>query len=463
MADLPDLEQLKSQIGSQCVSTSPDDVARHSYDAWPVAAKWKSQGKTPMRPDAVVRPQRRKDVSKVLKWASEKGVPVTPWGAGSAVTGAPLSAQGGLSLDLSQLIATIEINNTNHTVRVEAGKRGDTLEHELNAKGFTLNHSPQSLGRSTVGGWLATRSSGQFSSRWGSIEDLCQSFTIALPNGDLVPFPSVPRASAGPDLRHLFLGSEGVLGVILDVTLRIFEIPETRVYETLRFDKLEHGLDTLRRIMQSGLRPFLLRLYDSDEAPHAVKDATMTQPLLFIGCEGFKAIADAELKVCQQLGAKVQAERCGGGAVEAWMERRFDFSAVEEILNTPGGFAETIEIASGWDRIHLVYRDMKQALSPLADEVFGHFSHAYTHGTSLYLILLGSCADDDAAEKRLLKIWDIAMRRCLACGAAISHHHGVGYARRKFIQPYWGQAFEILKEIKRAVDPNGIMNPGKFV
>lgn len=458
-----DFDQLKSLIDPQCISSNLEDVARHSYDAWSVAVKWKRQGKAPMAPDAVVRPQRREDVGLVLKWASEQGVPVTPWGAGSAVTGAPLPAQGGISLDLSELNCTIEINETNYTVRVEAGKMGDALERELNTKGFTLNHSPQSLDRSTVGGWLATRATGQFSSRWGGIEDLCQSFTVALPNGDLVPMPDAPRASVGPDLRHLFMGSEGVLGVIIDVTLRMFEIAETRLYETFRFDKLENGLEALRRMMQSGLRPFLLRLYDANEAPHAVKDVSLKQPILFVGCEGWKQIATAEMNLCQQIGAEANGKQLGGGAVEAWMERRFDFSAIEEVLNRPGGFAETIEVASGWDRIHHVYREMKESLVPLADEVLGHFSHAYTHGTSLYLILLGSCEDDEAAEKRLLEIWDTAMHQCLACGAAISHHHGVGYVRRKFIQSYWGQAYEILKGLKRVVDPNGIMNPGKLV
>ena len=455
-------EQLKALLGADRVSTDPADIADHSYDAWPVAVKWRAQNKVPLGPDAVVRPHTVEEVSLLCQWASSSVTPLTAWGAGSSVTGAPLAA-GGIALDLSSLDRTIEINTTNATVRSEAGKIGHLLEAEVNQHGFTLNHSPQSLYRSTIGGWVATRSSGQFSSRWGSIEDLCVSFTVVLADGRIVSMPDAPRQAAGPDLRHLFIGSEGVMGVVTDVTLRLFELPETRLYETLLFEKLEDGLTSIRTIMQRGLQPFLVRLYDADEAPHAMKDDTLKQPVLFLGCEGPTACAEAELASCLQNCSEAGGRPVGPAPVEAWMERRFDFSAIEQLLARRGGLAETIEVAAGWDRVGDVYARMRSALTPLVDEVLGHFSHAYSHGTSLYLILLGACDDDAAAEELLLQIWDTAMRECMAAGAAISHHHGIGYARRGVVAPYLGEAYSLLKGVKQVVDPQGILNPGKLV
>ncbi|HCN09419.1 MAG TPA: FAD-binding oxidoreductase [Lentisphaeria bacterium] len=457
------IEQLATLLGNDRVSRDPDALAAHSYDAWPVAVKWRRQNKAPLQPEAIVTPTSVDDVSRLLAWASAHNVPVTPWGAGSAVTGAPLAAQGGVSLDLGGMDKTIALNRINHTVRVEAGKMGHHLEAELHAAGLTLNHSPQSLDRSTVGGWLATRASGQFSSRWGSIENLCVSFTVVLPDGRIIEMPDTPRSATGPDLRHLFIGSEGTMGVIVDVTMRVFELAEQRLYETVVFDRLTDGIDAIRRIMQHGLRPFVLRLYDEDEAPHAMKDASSRQPVLFLGCEGTSAMATTEMNACVEVCSADNGTPVGGAAVEAWMERRFDFSAVENVLDRPGGFAETIEIASGWDKIGQLYQDMKAALVPLADEVLGHFSHAYTHGTSLYLILIGACEDDDAAEQRLLEIWDVAMERCLAGGGAISHHHGIGYVRRQYLKPYLGEVHDLLCNVRSVVDSAGIMNPGKFV
>ena len=248
-----------------------------------------------MRPDLVVRPRNQDEVVRLLAWANQQGVAVTPWGAGSAVTGASLATQGGISLDLSAMNRTLHIDSINHLVRVEAGKIGSQLEQELNDKGFTLNHSPQSLNRSTVGGWLSTRSSGQFSSRWGNIEDLCVSFTVVLPSGEVLTMPQAPRAAVGPEIRHLFIGAEGTLGVITDVSLKIFPHPETRLYESTQFSELHQGISAVRQIMQSGLRPFLVRLYDADESKHAMANEHFDDCVLFVGCEGIDSVATAEM------------------------------------------------------------------------------------------------------------------------------------------------------------------------
>jgi alkyldihydroxyacetonephosphate synthase len=456
------IDSLRGLIGPERVSSDRADLVSHSFDAWPVAAKWRQQGKQPYQPDVVVRPVDTVEVSRLLAWASQNHVPVTPWGAGSSVTGAPLPLHGGISLDLSAMSRLLALDETNLLVKVEAGMRGQVLEAELNARGYTLNHSPQSLHRSSVGGWIATRATGQFSSRWGGIEELVVALTVVLPGGEIVETKLAPRAAIGPDLKQIFIGSEGTLGVVTEATLKIFPLAEQRLFEAVLFDNVEAGLTAMRKIMRASLRPFLVRFYDEDESRHVIRAGSFTGCVMFLGFEGLAAVAQAEYEAGMVICRAEGGEAMGADAVLAWMERRFDFSVVENILDRPGGFAETIETAHLWSGILPTYHALKEALLPLADEVLGHFSHAYTQGTSLYVILLGEAADAAAAEQRLQHIWELSMRICLEQGAVTSHHHGVGLARLPYIRQDLASGSFVLDRIKQALDPAGIMSPGKL-
>jgi alkyldihydroxyacetonephosphate synthase len=462
----PQVQQIENElawlIGRECVFVDEEILQMHSYDTWPVATKWKQQGKQTHRPDLVVRPTTVEQIEKMLSWANQNHIPVTPWGLGSSVTGAPLVSRGGIMLDMSAMQQVLEVNTTNLWVKVQAGMLGIELEQRLNAQGFTLNHSPQSLDRSSVGGWISTRATGQFSSRYGGIEDLVVAFSAVLPTGEFVQTPFVPRAAIGPDIRHIFMVAEGTMGVITDVTLKIFPLPEVRILETLRFTSVSHGLNAMRKIMRSGLRPFLLRFYDQDETRHAMQDSSFVGCAMFVGAEGVKAVAEAEyqalLAICKEEGASV----LGPSGAQAWMKRRYDFSTIEQRLEQPGGLAETIEIAHFWDSIEETYQTLKLALAPYAEEVLGHFSHTYSQGTSLYMILLGHEKDAATVEERLYEIWKTTMSICLEKGAAISHHHGVGLARLPYIQEQLGTGMVVLEKVKQAIDPNDILNPGKL-
>ena len=460
------IDQLSAVIAPDRITVNGADLDAHSYDWWPVAVKWRRQGKRPFAPEAVVRPHTIDEVSRVLRWASERGIPVTPWGAGSSVTGAPLAMTGGISLDLLALNRLLVLDETNLLVKVQAGTMGHHLEAELNERGYTLNHSPQSLDRSTVGGWVATRATGQFSSRWGGIEDLLVALTVVLPTGETVASILAPRASLGPDLCQLFIGAEGTLGVVVEVTLKIFPTAPARVFDTLRFPTVAAGLQAMRKIMRAGLRPFLLRFYDEDESRYAVRDAAYSAHFagcaMFLGSEGLEPVARAEQTACLEICLAEGAELLGPDAALGWMGRRFDFSTVENLLAEPGGVAETIEVAHFWDSIEPTYRALKEALAPLADHVLCHFSHTYPQGTSLYVILLGHTDDDAAAEAGLERIWAVAMEVALGEGAAISHHHGVGLARLPYLHRNLGSGMKVLERIKTALDPAGIMSPGKL-
>ncbi len=460
------LENFKSAFLTESWSINPDELLRYSQDAWPVVIKQRQDGQTLYLPQLVFRPAFEQQAADLLKWANTNKVPVTPWGAGSGVVGSSLPTQGGILLDLSRLDKILMLDETNLMVKVQAGMMGHRLEEVLNSHGYTLNHSPQSLDRSTVGGWIATRACGQFSSRWGGIEDLALSITGVLANGEIFTTNLAPRSAMGPSVMNLFIGSEGTLAVILDVTIKIFPKAEKRLLETLNFPSVESGLAGMSLLMRSGLRPFLLRFYDQDESLFVARWGGVTLApganIFILGCEGLAEMADAEYKAAMKILLAAGGERLGPEIAQGWMDNRFDFSGVETRLSDPGGVAETIEIAGFWSDIQETYAALKENLTPLAEHVLGHFSHAYPQGVSLYMILLGEAADAHAAELQLGKIWDIAMRVSLEHGAAISHHHGIGLARQGYLREGLGSSYAVLERIKDALDPEGIMNPGKL-
>ncbi|WP_419779781.1 FAD-binding oxidoreductase [Maridesulfovibrio sp.] len=456
------IESLKETIGAAAVLTDEETIIDHSYDTWPACFKWKNQGKRMFGPDVVVKANSTEQVSEILKWADDNKVPVTPYGGGSSVTGQALPAKGGIALDTTAMTDVIALDENSLMVKVQCGKFGHKLEAELNERGYTLNHSPQSLDRSTVAGWVATRAMGQLSSRYGGIEDLVVTYTAVMPGGEIIETMNVPRAAMGPDLRHIFMGSEGTLGVVTDVTLKIFPLLDDRILEAITFDSVQDGVDVMRIITREGLKPALVRYYDFEEAKHAMQDKEFDKCVMFLGFEGVEAVAKAEYEACMDICAKFNGKKIGPDAVEAWRGRRYDFSTVENLLKSKGGLAETIEIAHFWHGIMDTYTELKEALKPYAAEVLGHFSHVYPQGTSLYIILLGQEEDDATAEKKMLEIWDVAMSICVKHGACLSHHHGGGLARLPYVKDTLGSSWKVLERVKKAIDPNGIMNPGKL-
>ena len=460
------LTAFKQEFPPEIWCDDSDELDLYGLDACPRIAKLHQAGQSPYRPEVVFHARFAEQVCTLLAWANSRAVPVTARGAGSDVVGACLPVQGGILLDLSKLNKVLALDAAGLFVKVGAGMIGSALEEELSQRGFTLHHSPQSLGRSSVGGWIATRACGQFSSRWGGIEDLVLAITVALADGTVVSTPLVPRAAEGPDLKSMFIGSEGTFGVILDVTMRIFPMPEFRLLESICFPTLEQGLQGMQRMMQSGLQPFLARLYDKDESPHVARWSNSRFPnggnLLLLGFEGLHGVVEAEYEAAMRLIGQQAAVRLGPTITEGWMKNRFDFSAVENRLNRPGGLAETIEVADFWGGVLELHRALKMGLAPFATEVLGHFSHAYPQGVSLYIILFGEESDAAAAAAQLEKIWDVAMHIALEHGAAISHHHGIGLMRQAYLAEALGKGHSVLQQIKSALDPNGILNPGKL-
>jgi alkyldihydroxyacetonephosphate synthase len=455
-------EILKLSVGGDKVLTTQAALDASSHDTWPLMTKLDMLGQHPNKADIVVKATQVEDIRKVLELANQKLVPVTVRALASSVTGQPLPTKGGIVLDISGLPASYSVNEKNMTVTATCSFNGGELEDLLQKQGWTMGHSPQSLYRSTVGGWLATLATGQFSSMYGGIEDLAVAYDVLLASGEEIKLQANPRAAMGPDLRQVFIGSEGTLGVITSVTLKIFPLQEAESLMTYSVPSVENGLELMREIVASNLKPFLVRFYDTEEAKHAMQDKTFNSPVLFLGSRGLSQVVETEQNVLANIAIKHGAKPLGPEGALNWMNRRFDFSTVENLLAKKGCFGETIEIAHNWDSIHELWKDLKTALSPFADEVLSHFSHIYTQGTSMYVILLGKENSDEEAVECLKKIWETAMEVCIIHGAELSHHHGGGLARSPYSRRSLGSAHMVLQKIKKALDPNAILNPGKL-
>lgn len=462
MITIPVADALAGAVGAEAVSTAESALDAAGHDTWPVSTVWQKLGRHPHRPDVVVRATTVDQVRAVVEVARASGTPLTARGLGSSVTGQPLPVRGGIVLDLSGLVGDPVLDEVDGTVTAPAGVMGGDLEAWLGERGYTLNHFPQSLHRSTIGGWIATRATGQFSSRYGGIEQLVVSYRCVLADGSVAWLGQRPRAAMGPDLKQLLIGSEGTLGIVTEVTLKVFRLAQTRLVDAFTMPTVRSGVDVMREIAQLGLRPFLVRFYDRDEARHAVPGGEVDAPVLFLGAEGPDTVARAEFDEAVAVAVRHGAVSIGADPVHAWLGRRFDFSTVERLLAEPGGYAETVEVANLWSRLPAMYAELKTALAPFADEVLGHFSHVYEQGSSLYLILLGRAADDEQALARLEGIWSTAMEIVVAHDGEVSHHHGGGLARQAWVRRSLGSGFPVLEKLKAALDPQGILNPGKL-
>lgn len=456
------IKQLRDRFGDEKVATAKLLLETYSHDWWPLSFKLSQIGEHRYVPSVVVFATSEDDVSEVLQIAHAVRVPVTVWGLGSSVVGSPLPTKGGIVLDLSRLVSPPTIDDVNATVTVAAGVRGSDLEREVRSAGFTLGHSPQSLDKATIGGFLATLASGQFSSRYGGIEDLVVAYTVFRADGTELRLEAKPRRAIGPDFRQLFLGSEGTLGVITNVTLKLFPANQTRFLETFTLPNIDAGITAMRILAQSGVRPFLVRFYDVAEARYATRDPEMDSPVLFLGTEGLPSVAKAEFDEANEIFGACGAVKIGPAFVEDWLSRRYDFATVEGYLNSPTGYAETIEVAANWSDIGAMYERLVEAFRPISDEVLGHFSHMYGQGTSLYLILLGHTTDAGAAAEKIGQFWKVAMETVMFAGGELSHHHGVGLARKPYINGLNPAVTRLARDVKHALDPHGILNPGKL-
>jgi alkyldihydroxyacetonephosphate synthase len=418
-------------------------------DLWPLAQMRERAG-NPGPEVEVVRPESFEAVADLLK----SGRRLVPMGGGSGVCGAVAPEAGDLVVDLTAL-SRCEIDEANMLVRAQAGLNGLELEKQLNGRGLTLGHFPSSLPVATVGGLVSTRSSGQQSTLYGSVEDMVLGVTVALAGGEIVQARAHPRSAAGPALHHLFLGAEGGLGVVLEVVLKVHRLPEAVIGSGWRLASVEEGLPILREILQRGLRPQILRLYDPDDSALQGLEAGC---LLIAGSAGAAPLAEAEAAL---IGRLVPGEALGPEPWERWLRHRFDLSAerLRELLEPPGAFLDTIELAARWTELAGLYAEVKAHLATVAGLVLCHFSHAYAQGCCAYFTFGGAAPDEIQAQAAYEEAWRGTMEIALRRGATISHHHGVGQARRPWVRVEMGGWWGVWQRVREALDPDGRLNP----
>ncbi len=459
------LKELERLLEPDEWKTDAETRRDHAQDSWVLSIKDRPlDGRYEMMPIGVARPKTTAQVSRLLAWASRNGIPIVPYGAGSGVMGGTVPTEGGISLDLGAFDQIEECDEDNLLVTVGAGLFGGALEDELDKRGFTVGHYPQSLHISTVGGWVATRGSGTFSTLYGNIEDMVVGLEVVLPTGEIVRTKTVPRSASGPDYKQLFIGSEGTLGVITRVTFRMWPRPEVRTFRALSFASFKDGLETIRKVVQGGVRPAVVRLYDPVEGRPTLErfGHDPKRWLLVLAFDGCQRAVELEESITVETALSFGAEDLGREPAEYWEQHRFEIAWLWERVNLPGGIAEAIEVAHVWSRLEETYERMVEAVRPHMPDVFGHVSHVYPQGASLYVICRVLEADDEAAERAYQEGWRAAMRACLEVGATISHHHGIGLQRAPWMEAEHGAGLDVLRRVKQAIDPAGIMNPGKL-
>jgi len=462
------LQELTTILSPERVSFDHLDLLAYARDAFPLAIKDVALGDTTYRPDVVVWPETTEEVSAVVEFASRLGIPVVPYGGGSGIVGGALSVMGGILVDLKKMNSVVALDAVSLTVTVQSGILGGVLEEVLNARGYTAGHYPQSLYSSTVGGWIAHRGIGTFSTKYGKMDDIVLSMEVVRPDGRVITTRSVPQSAAGPDLNRLFLGAEGTLGIVTTATLKIHPLPEARVHTSFAFDSFAEGLECVRRVIHRDLRPAVIRLYDAVEtqAQFGTLGLPEGQAVLLFVAEGYRDLVEVTERGIREIAASLGARELGSVVGEYWLSHRFSTAALCRTLSKPFGVADALEVANVYSRLADTYAHMKNAMEAAAGPggiVYGHCSHFYHSGGNLYMIFHAEADSAEAVADRYYRILDAAFTACMALGGTLTHHHGVGLGKGRWMPQELGDGgFDLLQRIKRALDPAGIMNPGKL-
>ncbi len=429
-------------------------------------------------PDAVLLPGDDDAVAAILRYCSEHGIAVVLFGGGTSVVGGldPIRGDFGavVSLDLRRFNRLLALDEVSGQAEFEAGVTGPDAERLLGEHGFSLGHFPQSFEYVTIGGSAATRSSGQDSAGYSRFNDMIRGLRVITPVG-VLDLGRAPDSAAGPDLRELLIGSEGVFGVITRVRLRVHRVPEAVRYEAWSFPDFATGTAAVRAVTQTGTGPTVIRL--SDEAETGVNLATteaIGENQITGGClaitlfEGTKEHVESRHAETSALLAAQGGTSLGEGPVQAWERGRFAAPYLRDSLVAAGALCETLETATEWSNIPALKAAVTEALTTSLAEsgtpalVMCHISHVYPTGASLYFTVVA------AQRGNPIEQWLAAKKATcdaiMATGGTITHHHGIGSDHRPWMRDEVGDlGVQLLRAVKATLDPAGILNPGKLI
>ena len=457
---MPDVVLAQLRATGAEVDVAATSRADGGRDWWPLAMTWALDNRVLAVPAAVVRPSSAGQVQAIAAACHEHHIPLTAAAGRSGVCGSSVPARGGVVVDFCTMAGIVGVDRESMVVDVRPGTFGDALETELQDDfGLTVGHWPQSMTLSTVGGWLACRGAGQLSNRYGKIEDMVVGLDVVLADGRLIRTGGHARAATGPDLNQLFVGSEGTLGLIVGARLRANPAPTATETVAFGFPSFAAGLEACRVMTQHGAAPAVQRLYDAVEGDRNFQTGPDHAVLLLLD-EGHPDLVAARMKIATE--ACAAGTRLEDTLVDRWMGHRNEVSQLETLIS--GGLVvDTMEITGPWSALPAIYEDTIAAIGAVPGTLAAssHQSHAYSDGACLYFTFAGK-PPPDAKDDYYRAVWDAGTRAVLHRGGSLSHHHGVGVNRSRFMAEALGDAMDVVVGIKNALDPTGILNPGKL-
>ncbi len=471
-----DRAALTAIVGQSHVNTDDEARIRHSGGRSTIDLV-RRRAADQNAPDAVVSPAGHDEVLAAVQLAAERSIAVVPFGGGTSVVGALDPERGShravIALDLRRLSGLLHLDEVSGEARFLAGTTGPESERLLAERGFELGHYPQSFLYATLGGFASARSSGQNSAGNGRFDAMVIALRVATPTGE-VALGGAPGTAAGPDLMRMFLGAEGILGVITELTLRVHRLPETRIHQGWTFPDFATGVEALRRVAQLGTGPTVIRLSDEAETGIGLAQHGKIGRALSKGCsavtvfEGEHEVAASRQALTEHVLTAAGGRTTGSAPAEEWAKGRFGAPYLRDALLDHGVFCETLETATIWSNIARLKSAVTETLrTGFADHdakslVMCHISHVYPTGAALYFTIIGNLRGD------VLDQWDAIKSRVndtiLANAGTISHHHGVGRDHAPWLaQEIGAGGIRILRAVKDALDPTGIMNPGALL
>ena len=453
------IREVKGIVGGENVSQEESDLISYSLDYWMYGIFLSQYGRLPSLPAVVISPGDSREIQGVLRCANKHRVGLTPFGGGSGVLGGAIPGGREAVLNLQRLNRFISLDEISCVAEFEAGIIGANLEQELNHRGYSMGSIPQSFFCSTLGGWISTRAVGQFSTKYGKIEDMVLGMEVVLPDGNLVDIKPVPRRSTGPSLKDLFLGGEGTLGIVTKAVVSVHPLPGKVVKQSFAFPSVAPALEAVRKILRGDARPAVVRIFDETESERyfGMKEVTV----IFIS-EGELDFMELEGAVVSRIALENGGQPRGESPVDKWLEKRFDIGLAPVVMQQ-GVVVDTIEVVSMFTDAANLYRDMVSSMKAVDGTlmVSGHFSHFYREGVCLYITFAGASGDSLRFYK---DSWAAAMEVTLRNNGSISHHHGIGFWRKEFMRRELGDGgVELLRKIKVALDKKGILNRGKLI